>query len=578
MNASVDNEEGNLAVVYDNEYLPLTSNIVTNKLVFPLSVTLDAEPEVIDQREIELDYDTSVFETAQAMITLNAEMFQISVIGLKTNGATYGNHINYYRQEGTNTYVREFNPETEMYEVDFEVLFMFSGTTWSDIFAKFLYYNFAVFAGLFIYNGATWNLAPLPEEFNASDKNMLEGTTAYSNEGVVSGGIMRRGIVDVSPTTEEQTLEDGYYEGVNISGVTSNIDSNIVAENIKKDVNILGVTGTLEEVVINNQNKEITENGTYTADEGYTGLGSVTVNVAGSGGGSTTVEGIKQFASEEEMNADTTAAVGDLAVVYGLKVEPLAVGSTFRKITFPETVNITVSSTINFSSWLEPVDSSKYLDLMTARLTATQFYLYAYTGTGTIRVQYTGSDGVYTRKTFSADGDAVVDGDTLDFGMDVQVVTSWNELLNNFFVTSSIAFSGLFEKTAEAWQHAPSQLTLESSNQLLPEVVAYGKNGVVTGDDSVYSNLDYGTLIKTISNQAPLKIFRVKNSTGAYEYDLETNKLYSVNKKDADLLDYVSIITFDDMTTSREFVAQIMVNEGITPEDGRYQRLYFMCC
>ena len=36
---------------------------------------------------------------------------------------------------------------------------------------------------------------------------------------------------------------------------------------------------------INNQDKTITENGTYTADEGYTGLGTVTVDVAASGGG-----------------------------------------------------------------------------------------------------------------------------------------------------------------------------------------------------------------------------------------------------------------------------------------------------
>ena len=35
--------------------------------------------------------------------------------------------------------------------------------------------------------------------------------------------------------------------------------------------------------VIKNQNKTFTENGTYTADSGYTGLGTVTVNVAGSG-------------------------------------------------------------------------------------------------------------------------------------------------------------------------------------------------------------------------------------------------------------------------------------------------------
>lgn len=37
-------------------------------------------------------------------------------------------------------------------------------------------------------------------------------------------------------------------------------------------------------VTINNQDKTITENGTYTADSGYTGLGTVTVDVASSGG------------------------------------------------------------------------------------------------------------------------------------------------------------------------------------------------------------------------------------------------------------------------------------------------------
>lgn len=57
-------------------------------------------------------------------------------------------------------------------------------------------------------------------------------------------------------------------------------DEKILPENIKKDVSILGVTGTLESTTeINNQDKEITTNGTYTADEGYTGLGTVIVNV-----------------------------------------------------------------------------------------------------------------------------------------------------------------------------------------------------------------------------------------------------------------------------------------------------------
>lgn len=44
------------------------------------------------------------------------------------------------------------------------------------------------------------------------------------------------------------------------------------------------------------------------------------------------------------------------------------------------------------------------------------------------------------------------------------------------------------------YQQAPSQLTLTSSNQLLPEVKAYGKNGNITGDGSIYNNLNLDEL------------------------------------------------------------------------------------
>lgn len=44
------------------------------------------------------------------------------------------------------------------------------------------------------------------------------------------------------------------------------------------------------------------------------------------------------------------------------------------------------------------------------------------------------------------------------------------------------------------YQIAPSQLTLTSSNQLLPDVKAYGKNGNITGDSSIYNNLDLSQL------------------------------------------------------------------------------------
>ena len=56
--------------------------------------------------------------------------------------------------------------------------------------------------------------------------------------------------LNVIPSTSAQTLipstgKDG-FTSVNVAAVTSSIDNNIKADNIKKDVVILGVTGTLE--------------------------------------------------------------------------------------------------------------------------------------------------------------------------------------------------------------------------------------------------------------------------------------------------------------------------------------------
>lgn len=55
--------------------------------------------------------------------------------------------------------------------------------------------------------------------------------------------------VSVTPTTSEQeiTAEEGKTLGkVTVAAVTAAIDANIVAGNIKKDVTILGVTGSYE--------------------------------------------------------------------------------------------------------------------------------------------------------------------------------------------------------------------------------------------------------------------------------------------------------------------------------------------
>jgi hypothetical protein len=68
-----------------------------------------------------------------------------------------------------------------------------------------------------------------------------------SNNQVLSQNIES---LSVTPTTSSQTINapsgvDG-YSPINVSAVTSSIDANITAGNIRKNVQILGVTGTYE--------------------------------------------------------------------------------------------------------------------------------------------------------------------------------------------------------------------------------------------------------------------------------------------------------------------------------------------
>lgn len=90
----------------------------------------------------------------------------------------------------------------------------------------------------------------------------------------------------ITPTKLNQTVtpDTGYdaLSSVIVNGVTSDIDSNITAGNIKEGVSILGVTGTLKPVAAPNlQSKSVsplTTNQTIEPDEGYDGLSYVSIS------------------------------------------------------------------------------------------------------------------------------------------------------------------------------------------------------------------------------------------------------------------------------------------------------------
>ena len=153
---------------------------------------------------------------------------------------------------------------------------------------------------------------------NIAASNIKSGVTILGVEGTYSGGsTINNQDKTVNPSTNQQiiTSDEGYtglgtvtvqpytlksitvepsiwpmtyyaqtvngLKSVHVNGVTSSIDSNITAGNIKSGVTILGVTGDYSGSSINNQDKTVnssTVSQSITADNGYTGLGTVTVN------------------------------------------------------------------------------------------------------------------------------------------------------------------------------------------------------------------------------------------------------------------------------------------------------------
>lgn len=141
----------------------------------------------------------------------------------------------------------------------------------------------------------------------------------------------------INPMTSVQifTPTQGHtgFGEVNVNAVTSTIDSNIQAGNIKKNVTILGVTGTYESSAINNQDISITMDGIYTAEQEYTGLGTVTVTA-----GSVSEQNAYNEMSERLM------LINDGEVTFTLTVSPTTASTVLTSVTNSTDITPTSSS------------------------------------------------------------------------------------------------------------------------------------------------------------------------------------------------------------------------------------------
>lgn len=136
------------------------------------------------------------------------------------------------------------------------------------------------------YNPIIVNAVTSAIDANITAGNIKDGVTILGVTGNVTE--LKGETKTVNPTTSQQTVspssgKNGITELV-VNAVTSAIDSNIVAGNIKKDVSILGVTGSYEGGSATLIAKTITANGTYSASsDNADGYSSVIVDVEGGG-------------------------------------------------------------------------------------------------------------------------------------------------------------------------------------------------------------------------------------------------------------------------------------------------------
>lgn len=306
--------------------------------------------------------------------------------------------------------------------------------------------------------------------------SILNGYQAYNAQGSpIVGTMSNNGELNITPTTENQNIPEGYTSGGTVLG-----DENLKSENIKKNVSIFGVIGSLE------------------SSSGQ----------------------MKLFKTQEEMQADPDAKEGDLAVVYDdspMKMEAGVYYNGSLTMYFPKVVTLdeAVSSAISNKQWtmLDYNDVGYSLTSSSFKFGTYDYMEDDITGE---YATYTSSDGItYTRTT---------DKDSITFELEYGVVLSTSHsIIGNFLLLENGVFRGLYKYDTKLNE-------LKSKGYINPvvtdEVLSYDKlssvdiNTILPCLKTIYNNdnKSYGRYIVVIKNNGDIFAYDYKDGNSSTDY------------------------------------------------------------
>lgn len=308
--------EGDTALVHRNNPTTLTSTLETATLEFPETKSISLAPTTAVTGTL-----VAVDGSSLPLVNISATTTSLTVNITTKTGET---HTIEYTGVTSGSFIRttKYTRVTAIEKVELGAPVKFSGT-WDVRYATLQGVDF-FYGGAYEYKDAAWS-------------RLDEGT-----------------VLEVTPKTTSQSFSN-YYNTVNVAAVDSTIDSDIIANNIRKNINILGVVGTLE-------------------------------------------DGAKVFNSVEDMNNSTGNKTDEYCIINEKVVQDIVARAYYEDLYLPPTITFNEAITEDTTIYLDTSDRA----FLVISATGIQFKLSMSGMTVTnSNISYTSADGITYTKTSS---------------------------------------------------------------------------------------------------------------------------------------------------------------------------------